>query len=100
MGDKIESKKLAMDTKVNTIPGQLGLINTETDAIRVSKEIVYPVMINASTGGGGKGMRVAYNDAEAGEGCLSFRHREVRGPAAAHRDPNHCRHALQRHLTP
>ena len=68
MGDKIESKKLAMDAKVNTIPGQLGLINTETDAIRVSKEIGYPVMIKASAGGGGKGMRVAYNDAEAGEG--------------------------------
>jgi propionyl-CoA carboxylase alpha chain len=68
MGDKIESKKLAMDAKVNTIPGQLGLINTEADAIRVSKEIGYPVMIKASAGGGGKGMRVAYNDAEAGEG--------------------------------
>ena len=69
MGDKIESKKLTMDTKVNTIPDQLGLINTETDVIRVSKEIVYPVMINASSGDGGKGMCVGYNDTEADEDC-------------------------------
>ena len=68
MGDKIESKQLAIKAGVNTIPGQLGLINSEEDAIRVSKEIGYPVMIKASAGGGGKGMRVAYTDTEAGEG--------------------------------
>ena len=68
MGDKIESKQLAINAGVNTIPGQLGLIETEQDAIRVSKEIGYPVMIKASAGGGGKGMRVAYTDSEAAEG--------------------------------
>jgi len=68
MGDKIESKQLAMDAGVSTIPGQLGLIETDEDAMRVSREIGYPVMIKASAGGGGKGMRVAYNDAEAAEG--------------------------------
>lgn len=68
MGDKIESKQLAMEAGVSTIPGQLGLIETDEDAMRVSREIGYPVMIKASAGGGGKGMRVAYNDAEAAEG--------------------------------
>uniref|UniRef100_A0A7S4NLM6 propionyl-CoA carboxylase n=1 Tax=Guillardia theta TaxID=55529 RepID=A0A7S4NLM6_GUITH len=68
MGDKIESKKLAIQAGVNTIPGQLGLILTESDAVRVSKAIGYPVMIKASAGGGGKGMRIAHNDAEAAEG--------------------------------
>lgn len=68
MGDKIESKQLAMEAKVNTIPGQLGLIESEEDAIRVSKEIGYPVMIKASAGGGGKGMRMAHTDSEAAEG--------------------------------
>jgi propionyl-CoA carboxylase alpha chain len=68
MGDKIQSKQLAIDAGVNTIPGQLGLIDTEDDAIRVSREIGYPVMIKASAGGGGKGMRVAHNDSEAAEG--------------------------------
>eukprot|EP00960_Hanusia_phi_P076649 768590-Hanusia_phi.AAC.20 len=68
MGDKIESKKLAIQAGVNTIPGQLGLILTESDAVRVSKAIGYPVMIKASAGGGGKGMRIAHNDEEAAEG--------------------------------
>jgi len=68
MGDKIESKTIAMNAGVSTIPGQLGLINDEAAAIKVSKEIGYPVMIKASAGGGGKGMRVAHNDKEAGEG--------------------------------
>jgi propionyl-CoA carboxylase alpha chain len=98
MGDKIESKDLAIKAGVSTIPGQLGLIESEQDAIRVSKEVPrplcspphaprrsclstrhggsrargaqvgYPVMIKASAGGGGKGMRVARNDAEAAEG--------------------------------
>lgn len=68
MGDKIESKALAMKAGVSTIPGQLGLITTEADAVRVSNEVGYPVMIKASAGGGGKGMRVAKNDKEAAEG--------------------------------
>ncbi|POM75206.1 Propionyl coenzyme A carboxylase (Pi-PCC1) [Phytophthora palmivora] len=64
MGDKIESKQLAMDAGVNTIPGFLGEIDTPEDAVKVAQEIGYPVMIKASAGGGGKGMRVAYNDEE------------------------------------
>ncbi|RLN82803.1 hypothetical protein BBJ28_00015707 [Nothophytophthora sp. Chile5] len=64
MGDKIESKQLAMDAGVNTIPGFLGEIDTADDAVRVAQEIGYPVMIKASAGGGGKGMRVAYDDEE------------------------------------
>uniref|UniRef100_M4B5X8 Propionyl-CoA carboxylase alpha chain, mitochondrial n=1 Tax=Hyaloperonospora arabidopsidis (strain Emoy2) TaxID=559515 RepID=M4B5X8_HYAAE len=62
MGDKIESKQLAMDAGVNTIPGFLGEIDTAEDAVRVAQEIGYPVMIKASAGGGGKGMRVAFTD--------------------------------------
>ncbi|KAF1773453.1 Pre-ATP-grasp domain [Phytophthora cactorum] len=64
MGDKIESKQLAMDAGVNTIPGFLGEIDTPDEAVKVAQEIGYPVMIKASAGGGGKGMRVAYNDEE------------------------------------
>ncbi|CAH0521817.1 unnamed protein product [Peronospora belbahrii] len=64
MGDKIESKQLAMDAGLNTIPGFLGEIDTPDDAVKVAQEIGYPVMIKASAGGGGKGMRVAYNDEE------------------------------------
>ncbi|CAH0485709.1 unnamed protein product [Peronospora farinosa] len=64
MGDKIESKQLAMDAGVNTIPGFLGEIDTSEAAVRVAQEIGYPVMIKASAGGGGKGMRVAYDDEE------------------------------------
>lgn len=64
MGDKIESKLLAKEAGVNTIPGFLGVIDTADDAVKVAQEIGYPVMIKASAGGGGKGMRVAYNDDE------------------------------------
>ncbi|TMW66823.1 hypothetical protein Poli38472_011939 [Pythium oligandrum] len=64
MGDKIESKLLAKEAGVNTIPGFLGVIDSADDAVRVAREIGYPVMIKASAGGGGKGMRVAYNDDE------------------------------------
>ncbi|GMF54249.1 unnamed protein product [Phytophthora fragariaefolia] len=64
MGDKIESKQLAMDAGVNTIPGFLGEIHSPEDAVRVARDIGYPVMIKASAGGGGKGMRVAYSDDE------------------------------------
>ena len=68
MGDKIESKKLAREAKVSTVPGFLGEIDTVEDCLKISREIGYPVMIKASAGGGGKGMRIAFNDTEAAEG--------------------------------
>ncbi|EQC26457.1 propionyl-CoA carboxylase alpha chain [Saprolegnia diclina VS20] len=68
MGDKIESKQIAIDAGVNTIPGFQGVIQDETEAVKVANDIGYPVMVKASAGGGGKGMRVAYNDAEVREG--------------------------------
>ena len=68
MGDKIESKKLATDAKVNTVPGYLGEVDTVEEVIKISRDIGYPVMIKASAGGGGKGMRIAFNDTEAAEG--------------------------------
>ena len=73
MGDKIESKKLAAAAGVSTVPGHMGLIEDAKEAVKIAKEIGYPVMIKASAGGGGKGMRVAYNDAEAEEGFQSAR---------------------------
>ncbi|KAL7636441.1 UNVERIFIED_CONTAM: hypothetical protein RMT77_013216 [Armadillidium vulgare] len=68
MGDKLESKRLAMAAGVNTIPGFDGIVKDAEDCVRISKEIGYPVMIKASAGGGGKGMRIAWNDQEAKEG--------------------------------
>lgn len=68
MGDKIESKKLAKQAGVSTIPGFLGEVNDTKEVLKISREIGYPVMIKASAGGGGKGMRIAYNDKEAEEG--------------------------------
>ncbi len=68
MGDKIASKKLANEAKVNTIPGYNDPIATAEEAVGIAKGIGYPVMIKASAGGGGKGLRVAYNDKEALEG--------------------------------
>ena len=68
MGDKITSKKLAKNAGVSTVPGYLGEIESVEEVIKISNEIGYPVMIKASAGGGGKGMRVARNDAEAIEG--------------------------------
>ena len=68
MGDKIESKKLADASGVTTVPGHLGIIADADEAVKISAEIGYPVMIKASAGGGGKGMRVAFNEAEAREG--------------------------------
>ncbi len=68
MGDKIESKKLAAKAKVNTIPGHPDAIKNTTEAVKIAKKIGYPVMLKASAGGGGKGMRVAYNDAECRDG--------------------------------
>ena len=73
MGDKITSKKLAKEAKVSTVPGYMGLISDADEAVRISCEIGYPVMIKASAGGGGKGMRIAWNDDEAREGFQSSR---------------------------
>ena len=71
MGDKITSKKIAQEAGVNTVPGYMGVINDDDEALRISKKIGYPVMIKASAGGGGKGMRIAWNDAEVKEGFQS-----------------------------
>ncbi|QQR36247.1 acetyl/propionyl/methylcrotonyl-CoA carboxylase subunit alpha [Devosia oryziradicis] len=68
MGDKITSKKLAAAAGVSTVPGHMALIADADEAVTISKSIGYPVMIKASAGGGGKGMRIAWNDAEAREG--------------------------------
>jgi len=71
MGDKITSKKIAQEAGVNTVPGYMGLIADADEAVKISNEIGYPVMIKASAGGGGKGMRIAWNDDEAREGFQS-----------------------------
>ncbi|MDE2332480.1 MAG: acetyl/propionyl/methylcrotonyl-CoA carboxylase subunit alpha [Bradyrhizobium sp.] len=68
MGDKIESKKAAAKAGVSTVPGYLGLIEDEKHAVKIADEIGYPVMIKASAGGGGKGMRIAHSKAEVAEG--------------------------------
>ncbi|KAJ3191468.1 hypothetical protein HK101_007685 [Irineochytrium annulatum] len=67
MGDKIESKKIAEEAKVNTIPGYNGVIEDVEHAVKVAKDIGYPVMVKASAGGGGKGMRIAYDEKECRE---------------------------------
>ena len=71
MGDKITSKKIAKEAGVSTVPGYMGLIADADEAVKISGEIGYPVMIKASAGGGGKGMRIAWNDEEAREGFQS-----------------------------
>ena len=71
MGDKITSKKLALAAGVSTVPGHMGIIADADEAVRIAGEVGYPVMIKASAGGGGKGMRIACNDAEAREGFQS-----------------------------
>ena len=68
MGDKIESKKAAVKAKVTTVPGYLGEIADVREAVRIAAEVGYPVMIKASAGGGGKGMRIAYSARETEEG--------------------------------
>jgi len=68
MGDKIESKMLAQAAGVSTIPGVLAVMKTAEEAVAVANKVGYPVMLKASAGGGGKGMRIAYNDAEAASG--------------------------------
>ncbi|HCD16270.1 MAG TPA: acetyl/propionyl-CoA carboxylase subunit alpha, partial [Rhodobiaceae bacterium] len=71
MGDKITSKKLAAEAGVSTVPGHMGLIADADEAVKIANEIGYPVMIKASAGGGGKGMRIAFNDDDAREGFQS-----------------------------
>lgn len=71
MGDKITSKKIAQEAGVSTVPGYMGLIEDAEEAVKISNEVGYPVMIKASAGGGGKGMRIAWNDDEAREGFQS-----------------------------
>lgn len=74
MGDKIESKKLADAAGVSTIPGFLGVLKDAKEAVEVANRVGYPVMLKASAGGGGKGMRIAWNDDEAASGfALSAR---------------------------
>ena len=77
MGDKITSKKIAQEAGVSTVPGYMGLIEDAEKAVRISKEIGYPVMIKASAGGGGKGMRIAWTDTEALEGFQSSKNEAV-----------------------
>jgi propionyl-CoA carboxylase alpha chain len=68
MGDKIESKKAAAAAKVSTVPGHLGVIEDEKHAVKIAEQIGFPVMIKASAGGGGKGMRIAHSASEVAEG--------------------------------
>lgn len=68
MGDKIESKKVAMKAGVNIVPGDGGAVKSAAEAVKVAKKIGYPVMLKASAGGGGKGMRIAHDDAECRDG--------------------------------
>ncbi len=71
MGDKIESKKFAAKAKVSTVPGVLGVIESPEEAVRIAGEIGYPVMLKASAGGGGKGMRIAWTPEEVREGLAA-----------------------------
>jgi propionyl-CoA carboxylase alpha chain len=73
MGDKIESKKLAREAGVNVVPGFVGEIEDTEHAVRISDEIGYPVMMKASAGGGGKGMRLAYSEQDVREGFESVK---------------------------
>jgi propionyl-CoA carboxylase alpha chain len=73
MGDKIESKKLARDAGVNIVPGYLGDIATTDEALKIASDIGFPVMMKASAGGGGKGMRLAWNETDVREGFESVK---------------------------
>src|ERR1700693_1308387 len=73
MGDKIAAKKAAARAQVSTVPGHLGIIADENEAVRIADDIGYPVMIKASAGGGGKGMRIAHSAAEVAEGFARAR---------------------------
>ena len=68
MGDKIESKKIAKAAEINTVPGYIGVIENKEKAVQIADEIGYPVMIKASAGGGGKGMRIAFSRDEVADG--------------------------------
>jgi propionyl-CoA carboxylase alpha chain len=111
MGDKIESKK-APPGKVSTVPGYLGVIEDEKHAVKIADEIGYPVMIKASAGGGGKGMRIApfeirgrrraSRSPRRGQVLVRRRprlHREIHRRSAPHRDPGARRQARQRDLS-
>ena len=71
MGDKIESKKIAIKAGVNTVPGHIGIIKNAEEAVEIATKIGFPVMVKASAGGGGKGMRIVYNQSEMAEAFLS-----------------------------
>ena len=71
MGDKIESKKLAIEAGVSTVPGHMGVVKDGAEATVIAKEIGFPVMVKASAGGGGKGMRIVYKEEEVAEAFLS-----------------------------
>ncbi len=71
MGDKITSKKIAIDANVSTVPGHMGIIKTDKEAAKIAEKIGFPVMVKASAGGGGKGMRIVYKKEEVAEAFLS-----------------------------
>ena len=71
MGDKIASKKLALDAKVSTVPGHMGIVKDGKEATKIAKEIGFPVMVKASAGGGGKGMRIVWKEEEMEEAFIS-----------------------------
>ncbi len=71
MGDKIESKKLAIEAQVSTVPGHMGIIKNDLEAAEIAEKIGFPVMVKASAGGGGKGMRVVWKKEEMSEAFLS-----------------------------
>jgi len=73
MGDKITSKKFAAEAGVSTVPGHMGLIESTEEAVTIARQIGYPVMIKASAGGGGKGIRVAHSDDEMAEGFAAVK---------------------------
>ena len=73
MGDKITSKRFAAEAGVSTVPGHMGLIETPDEAVAIAREIGYPVMIKASAGGGGKGIRVAHGDDDMAEGFAAVK---------------------------
>ncbi len=112
MGDKIESKKAAAKADVSTVPGFLGVIEDERHAVKIADAIGYPVMIKASAGGGGKGMRIAHSTGEVAEGFGLAKaeakvvvrrrprvHREIHRRSPPHRNPGARRQARQRHLS-